>query len=195
VPVARTLKRLIERLHGRAEAARELFVHEDDWGRIEVLPASAAEWCAREHARIRAFAAAHEAPDGGGWTDIYMRSAPPVALAEMRIPFAEACAAMRRQLAAFDVVASGTFSAPEPVPRVRGFGAANTGIIVVPDRDGACVAMISLVLNGADGDCAAVVAALGALVTPEPLVLVDWARGCIVPLADALKMRAYVQGS
>ena len=61
--------RLLKLLVRRRSPPRELFVHEDDWGQIEVLPASCAAWCAQEMARLSAFAAEHEAPGGNGWTE------------------------------------------------------------------------------------------------------------------------------
>ena len=106
--------RLLNLLTRRRSPRRELFMHEDDWGQIEVLPASCADWCAQELARIGAFAAQHEAPDGSGWTDMYVRKPGPATLESLAIPFGEAVDAIGRHLPAFDMVVSGTFSAQCP---------------------------------------------------------------------------------
>lgn len=168
---------------GKRTPRRELFVHEDDWGEIEVLPAASAPWCAAEIRRIEALTSARRHPAGHGWTDLHVRAPPPHTLAELRIPFRDAVRALSAALPTFDVVTSGTFSSPEPVPRVRAFGAEpNAGIVLVPDRSGAIVEMISLVLNGTDEACSEIERAACALPTTAPLVLVDWRRGAITPL-------------
>ena len=163
---------------------RELFVHEDDWGQIEVLPASCAEWCAAEMARVAAFADQHAAPGGIGWTDVYVRSQAPGGLADLGIPFELALAGIGKRLPPFDVVTSGTFSAPEPVPHVRAFGSApNVGAVLVPSRDAGTLQMVTLVLDGGAADCAAVIAALAVLSSPRPLLIADWLRGHTLALS------------
>lgn len=175
--------RILKRWRARAPKRRELFVHEDDWGEIEVLPAASAPWCAAEIRRIEALSSARRDPDGYGWTDLHVRPSPPHTLAELRVPFPDAVRALASALPPFDVVTSGTFSAPQPVPRVRAFGPAqNVGIVLVPDRTGDIVEMISLVLNGSAETCNAVQRAASALPAPAPLVAVDWQQGTIAPL-------------
>jgi len=176
--------RLFNLLMRRRSSRRELFVHDDDWGQIEVLPASCTVWCAQEMGRLGTFAAEHEAPGGSGWTDMYVRRKPPAQIADLAIPFAAAVDALRARLPEFDVVTSGTFSAPQPVPYVRAFGPAhNVGVVLVPDRTRCSLEMISLVLDGEDAACAKVVGALAALPAAEPLLLADWLGGRTVLLA------------
>jgi hypothetical protein len=180
--IVRTLNLLLRRRLPR----RELFVHEDDWGQIEVLPASCAAWCAQEMARIDAFAAEHRAPDGSGWTDMLVRQPAPERLANLAVPFEAAVAAMSVRLPPFDAVVSGTFSDPQPVPNVRAFGPAhNVGVVLVPDRGRSSVEMIILILDGEDDACAEAIAALAALPAPERLLLADWLGGRTVLLAAA----------
>jgi hypothetical protein len=182
--------RLLNLLMRRRSPRRELFVHEDDWGQIEVLPASCAEWCAREMGRLDAFAAAHEVPDGGGWTDMYVRDKPPAQIADLAIPFAAAVDALRARLPEFDVVTSGTFSDPQPVPHVRAFGPAhNVGVVLVPDRTRCRVEMISLILDREDAASAEVVGALASLPATEPLLLADWLGGSTVLIATEQSAR------
>jgi hypothetical protein len=106
----------------RGSAGRELFVHEDNWGQIEILPSACAAWCEAEFLRIAAFSAAHREPHGYGWTDIYRRPPPPRTLADIRMPFEDAARSLAQLLPSFDQVVSGTFSSPRPVARVRAFG-------------------------------------------------------------------------
>jgi hypothetical protein len=176
--------RLLNLLMRRRSPPRELFVHEDDWGQIEALPASCAAWCAEEMARIGAFATEHRAPDGSGWTDMYLRQPAPTPLASLAIPFDAAASAIAARLPSFDVVVSGTFSAPQPVPNVRAFGTAlDVGLVLVPDRGQRHVAMISLILGGEDDACAELVSALAALPSIEPLLIADWPGGRAVLIA------------
>lgn len=176
--------RLLNLLMRRRSRPRELFVHEDDWGQIEVLPASCAAWCAQEMARVDVFAAEHRAPDGSGWTDMYLRQPAPTPLASLAIPFDAAASAIAARLPAFDAVVSGTFSAPQQVPNVRAFGTAhNVGVVIVPDRGQCHVEMISLILDGEDHACAELVGALAALPSTEPLLIADWLGGRAVPIA------------
>jgi hypothetical protein len=190
---ATMMRRLFNRMLGRGRAQRELFVHEDDWGQIEMLPAACAAWCEAEIARIDRFARDHASPDGAGWTDMYVRPAAPLTLESVRIPFGAAANVIGARLPAFDVVSSGTFSSPEPVPHVRGFGpAANSGIVLVGDKTRAHVAMITIVLNGERKEQREVLDALVHLPSSAPLLLVDWARGHVVPFGDHTEITRYV---
>jgi hypothetical protein len=193
LPGATIMRRLFNRVLGRQRQVRELFVHEDDWGQIEVLPAACRAWCEQEIARIEAFAARHAAPDGMGWTDMYVRESAPLDLESLHIPFDEASRALGARLPAFDAVLSGTFSSPQPVPHVRGFGpAANTGVVLSGDATRTVVAAITLVLHGSDGHQGSVLAALADLPAPSPLLLVDWMQGRVVPLDDRDVIASYL---
>jgi hypothetical protein len=160
-----------------------MFVHEDDWGETEVLPAECSAWCEDQFARIAAFAKAHAAPDGAGWTDVDVRRPPPRPLLDLSMSFGDATNALTACLEPFDAVVSGTFSSPDVVPHVLAFGPApNVGVVLVPDKSGSVVEMISLVLNGEASACSAAKRALALLPTPSPLVLVDWTRGTLEQL-------------
>ncbi len=167
----------------RGSARRELFVHEDDWGQIEVLPSACAAWCEDEFSRIAAFSAAHREPHGYGWTDVYRHPQPPRTLADIRMPFDDATRALAQLLPSFDRVVSGTFSSPRPVARVRGFGPElNAGIVLSPDKAGAFVETVNLILNGTEDACASVTRTASALPAPEPIILVNWQSGSVLRL-------------
>jgi hypothetical protein len=175
MPIA-TIKKWLRRRPKR----REIFLHEDDWGETEVLPAECFAWCEAELARIRDFASAHRAPEGAGWTGIYVRKPPPRPLVDLAVSFSDAATALAASLEPFDAVVSGTFSSPDVVPHVLAFGPApNAAVVLAPDKSGAAVEMISLVLNGGDDACARVKRALAFLPTPAPLILIDWTSGTL----------------
>jgi len=183
------------RLRSRSGAARRsLFVHEDDWGQIEVLPAACAGWCTHEMGRIRAFSAAHIAPDGGGWTEIYVREPPPIGLADLALPLAAVTSGLEQHLPAFDEVTSGTFSRARRVSRVKAFGLGQgAAIVVTPDDDGTRLATVHLLLDGAPQVRGEIVRAAAALIAEEPLVLVDWPRARLFALSDTYAVERYVR--
>jgi hypothetical protein len=192
-PGATIMWRLFNRVLGRTRAPRELFVHEDDWGQIEVLPSDCRAWCEQEIARIATFAARHAAPDGAGWTDMYVRQNAPVILQSLGIPLALAARAIGARLPAFEIVSSGTFSSPEPVAHVCGFGpATNTGVVLASDAARTHVTMITLVLHGSPDQQGDVLAALVDLPAVSSLLLVDWPRGHVVLLDNADAITGYL---
>ncbi|MEO8651025.1 MAG: hypothetical protein ABI391_01915 [Hyphomicrobiaceae bacterium] len=168
---------------GAAGPPRELFVDEDEYGEIEVLPVANVDWCRAELRKIAAFAEAHEVPDGLGWTDIYMRPPAPRRLADLKIPLAPILAALRERLAPFDRVTSGSFHAPEPIATAHAFGSSPlNAIVVIANADAGTVQSILLVLRE-DGNAAAdLMAALKTLPSSEPLIVIDWARGGLVQI-------------
>ena len=162
---------------------REIFVDEDEYGEIEVLPAAMADWCAAEFRKIAAFAEAHQAPGGAGWTDIYLRPPAPRRLADIRMPLAPTLKVLRARLPAFDRVVTGSYSAPEPIENARAFGASPLAAVVVIGDDATDIVRSIILVLRDDGDAAAdVMAALAALASPEPLVAVDWLRGNLVQI-------------
>ena len=90
-----------------AGSAREIFLDEDEYGEVEVLPAAMAEWCGEEFRKIAAFAEAHQAPGGMGWTDIYLRPPAPRPFADLKIPLAATLETLGASLPAFDRVVTG----------------------------------------------------------------------------------------
>ena len=164
-------------------AERALFIHEDDWGSVELLPASMAHWCRAELNKIAMFADAHRAADNAGWTDIYLRPPAPTLVADLSIPLAPVLEALAAQLSPFDRVTAGSFSAPVPAVDARAFGPSpQVAVVVLSDDEGNMVRSIFLLLNDAGADSAAVIEALRGLPSPEKLIVVDWLGGEIIEL-------------
>jgi hypothetical protein len=164
-------------------SVREIFLDEDEYGEIEVLPAGTADWCIEEFRKIAAFAEAHQAPGGMGWTDIYLRPPAPRPLADIRLPLAATVQTLGASLPAFDRVVTGNYSSPEPIQHARAFGASSlAAVIVIADVDADVVRSILLVLREGGDAAADVMAALKKLPSPEPLIVVDWPRAGLVRL-------------
>ena len=163
-------------------ANRALFVEEDAWGEVEVLPASTADWCRAEFDKIAAFSDKHRAADGAGWTDIYIRQPPPSALVDLRIPLVPTLDALAQHLPPFDTVTSGSFYEPEPVAKARAFGPSpKTAVILMGDKDENIVQSILIVADEDDG-AARLMTAMKALPSSDRLIVVDWVRGDLTPL-------------
>lgn len=173
---------IFERLHALfASPARDLFVEEDAWGEIEVLPASNADWCRAEFDRINKFSQAHRAPCDAGWTDIYIRKPPPFPFADLNLPLAPTLDVLRRHLPAFNSVTSGSFYAPEPIAMARAFGPSpKTALVVIGDKEQTLVQSILIVADEDDG-AARLMTALEALPSRDRLMVVDWVRGELIP--------------
>jgi hypothetical protein len=167
---------------GAPIAGRVLFVEEDTWGEVEVLPASNADWCRAEFDKIAAFSDKHRAPGDAGWTDIYIRKSAPSSLADLRIPLAQTLGVLRRHLPAFDSVTSGSFYAPEPIATAGAFGPSpKAALVVVGDKDQTLVESILIVADEDDGS-AGLMTALQALPSGDRLMVVDWVRGELIEL-------------
>lgn len=84
-------------------------------------------------------------------------------------------------LKAFDRVVTGSYSAPEPFDNARAFGASPRAAVVVIGDGSTDIVRSVMLVRREDGDAAAdVMAALRTLPSPEPLIVVDWARGGLV---------------
>jgi hypothetical protein len=166
-----------------AGSAREIFLDEDEYGEIEVLPAAMSDWCVEELRKIAAFANAHQAPGGAGWTDIYMRPPAPTPLADIRMPLVATLKMLGARLPAFDRVVTGSYSSPEPIETARAFGASpGAAVIVIGDEATDIVRSVMLVSREDGPRIAELMAALKGLPSPEPLIAVDWPRGGLVRL-------------
>lgn len=63
----------------------DLFVHEDDWGMVSLVPAENRADRTAVVEIARAHGEAHRAPDGAGWTDIYFAPPPPTEITARKI--------------------------------------------------------------------------------------------------------------
>lgn len=172
----------------------KLFIHEDDFSEIEILPASTAEWCAAQIAHIAAFADRHEAPDGTGWTDIYMRPPAPAGLASLAIPFEQTVEAIARRLPRFSEVSTGIYCSPVQVPGALGFGhAPNAAIVLFADKASSHVEAMNLIAQAGGAEAEALFDTLGHLPYAAALIVVDWLRGCCFAPTDAGQVTQYLR--
>ena len=192
------LKQLLPR-RNKAEAPAMLFIHEDDWGQIEVLPASCMERCRREIARITEQAERSALPPDAGWSELAVRNSPPEQISNLKIAIADVVALFSQLLPQLEGVTTGSFSSAQRVPRLLAFGfGQGAAIVIAPDRSSMYVDALTLSLDTSEHDARRrILAALAALspAAPEPLMLVDWPQGCSLMLSDRAAIDRYVVGS
>ncbi|MDH4982076.1 hypothetical protein [Hyphomicrobium sp. D-2] len=173
-----------------------LFIHEDDWGQIEVLPASCAEWCNREIARIAEQAERSALPMGAGWSELAVRDPAPEQLSNLKIVVTDVAATFSELLPQLDGVATGTFSSAQRVPRLMAFGfGQGAAIIITPDRSSQYVDALTLSLDTSEHEARyRILAAIAALSPASALMLVDWLQGCSLLLSDQTAIDDYISG-
>jgi hypothetical protein len=177
--------------------AAPFVLHDDMFEDCEIMPASAADWCARQIAQIADFAVRHEAAGGAGWTDMHVRPPAPASVADLALPYAPAVAAVGGLLPEFAQVIAGGFADPRPRPiQGRAFGPSPlSAIVVYHDDAGRNVRHIAVTLRGDDAEVANVLAALAAIPAPAPLMIVNWARAIAARLDRANEVDAYLAGA
>lgn len=84
------------------------YFHEDDYCQVEILPLENWAYCAKELGLIADFSGKHLAPDGGGWTKMYMRGDSQVPTVSKQISFEAAVRAVICHIPKYDSVTTGT---------------------------------------------------------------------------------------
>jgi hypothetical protein len=184
---------LFERLRLSLRAARQpdpkgrvLFVGDEEFDERIVLPVEAAEWVRAEIEASRNFGNVHAA-DGGGWTDIRLRAAPPLDLAVLGLDFEAACAAVGRHLPEFRAVVTGTLDKPQKVFGGKAFGRSwLEALVLTGDPQTGVLSSVDVIRKGGaeEEERAAQMAlsALAELANPRRLILVSWPQGTWWPL-------------
>jgi hypothetical protein len=177
----------------RATPPRQLVIYDDMFEDYEIMPASAAAWCTQQFGEIDTFAAKHEAPDGAGWTDIYMRPQAPATIKDLAIPYEPAVELLAQRLPEFDEAIAHGYDDPG-LQRIRGraFGTSLAAVIVYPDDAARTVRTIAVTLRGESAELAEVLAALAAIGSREPLMVVNWAASHWARLDRADEVAAYL---
>ncbi len=172
---------------------RRLVIYDDMFEDYEIMPASAAAWCRQQFGEIDAFAARHEAPDGAGWTDIYMRPEAPAKIHDLAIPYEPAVALLTQRLPEFDEAIACGFENPHWQPiRGRAFGTSLAAVVIYPDEAMQAVRTIAVTLRGGRAELTDILAALAAIGSREPLMVVNWAAGHFARLDRTDEVDAYL---
>jgi hypothetical protein len=169
-----------------------IYFHEDDYCQSQLLPLSAWTNCEKQLREIHRFADAHRV-DGNGYTDIYLRKEGPVALADLRLRYADVDRLLSAHLRCHRLVTTGYGSVADPVPRVVAYGEGQLGCIFVHfDEAGLVQEIFAQFRRMQPLQIEQMHAALSDLGRPAELLLVDWEHGQLLALADSDALRKFI---
>ena len=155
---------------------RSVFFPEDDYCRQEILPAAALDYCRSEIAKIDAFAREHQAQDGIGWTDIYIRDKAPQPLVDLNITREQFAEIVGATLEPFAKVKTGYGIHHETAANTTAFGYDELCVILADwNATGRIEHIWTSIFTDRPERLETTVRALQALGEAFPLLYVDWA--------------------
>lgn len=119
---------ILDTLFRPERPSRDVFLHEDDYCLVELLPAANWWWCLEEMSRIDDYAMRHEA-EGGGWTPVEVSDFRPAPLGDLELDVNEFIAQLHTRLPVFDRVVVGYSDQREPVPDMVANGISPDGAV------------------------------------------------------------------
>jgi hypothetical protein len=171
------------------------FFHEDDFGAVEILPVEAWVHCERQLGRIAEHDVKHRAPDGQGWTALYLREDAPTSLADLSLTLAELDAALSPHLPSTEDVTTGYSTHREPVKRMRAWVVGGYMALYASwDEGGRVLSIFCTSSYVAPEKQPAFLAALKALGALRPLLLVDWHADALLRLDDMELLQRWLNG-
>jgi hypothetical protein len=173
-------------------AKREIYFHEDDHCQQELLPREALAFVETQIKKIGEFAAAHRAPDGTGWTDMYLRPQPPATFRTFAMTKNDFDALISPHLPPFDLVYTGYSSYRERCRNTAAWGTSpHNAIFVDWDDEGIICNIWTQFFESDEKSLLAASKAVAALGTLHSLIYVDWAWGyaCEVTNEEAFASR------
>lgn len=161
---------------------REAYFHEDDEGQVQLLPLDNLQHCQAQMGQQQAFADAHQSR--AGWTEMYVREAPPSKLASLGITAQQLRLAVMEVLPPYDAVFTGYGSYRVECGKVLAFGRDDTETLFAGLDEHGIVA---------DLWCSDGMPELLRLPLQEQLLLADWNAGLACPLSDRELFVRYLQ--
>jgi hypothetical protein len=161
-----------------------VYLHEDDWGMIALFPVENRKESEATVAEAQAHGDAHRAPDGAGWTAIYVAEAPKIPITTREIRLDALAAALGPAWRRYAAVESGYSSLQEEMP--GGFAFTDGQDAVYGTFEGDLVT--SLAVRDAVPSVRAALARIG---TKWRLQLVDLWRDEVVDLSDDTELDRY----
>lgn len=101
---------------------KEIYFHEDDYCQIELAPVENEEFIKQEIDAISNFSEQHKAPNGIGWTKMYMRKEPQCTLKEKGIHIKEFDDRVGKVIGKYDEVYTGYSTYKEKCRNTNGYG-------------------------------------------------------------------------
>jgi hypothetical protein len=165
---------------------REVYFHEDDFCQQQLLPRDAADFVRKELRAISDFSDEHRAPDGMGWTEMYIRGEAPAELPLLRIEKEKLGSYVSPFLPPFDAVFTGYSSHREQCEKTGAWGtSAQCALFANWNDDGIIQSVWAEFLKDDEESIHAATRAIATLGMHYPLVYVDWARGYVCDANDS----------
>lgn len=172
---------------------RRAYFHEDDYGRIEVLPVENWYYCASQLGLIAKFYEQHRAPNGTGGTGMSVRHPQPTSLSTLAIPDAELSRRLAAHLLPFDRVETGHGTQIVECERTRAFGPDGDCAVFYSFDETGIVTKIWLGLGGpAPTEREMLLSAFRDVQGMRKLLLVDWPWERLFALDDFDVIAAYL---
>jgi hypothetical protein len=172
---------------------KEIYYHEDDYCQIEVLPVSNWQHCAEQMGEIQTFSEAHKAPNGMGWTQMYMRPDNPVGLSHSGIAITALRSALARVAEEYGPVYTGYSTYRELSKNTVAFCAADGAILYADHNDAGVVEHIWLTLDPTTEDQKSRALSLFmSLAEQGEFLLSDWGWCALVMLKDSGALSQYL---
>jgi hypothetical protein len=169
-----------------ALAKREIYFHEDDYCKQELLPREALPFAEAQVKQIDEFADAHRAPSGLGWTEIYTRKDSPVGFRTLGMKKEDFDVAISPHLPTFDLVYTGYSSYRERSWKAAAWGTAQHNALFADWGDDGIITNVWTQFFDSDEKsllaASKAVAALGML---HSIIYVDWAWGYTCEIINA----------
>ena len=169
-----------------------IYLHEDEFGQIELLPLSLWQYCVDEMKEIDGFAEAHKTDFG--WSKIYLREEPPKSLSDFSISLSDFRDCVEKTLAPYSKVTTGYSSYQETCDNTFAWGIPDKSLDIfcylTPENN---IVEISLVFG-----CLNETTLQNALTTfsnlprSQELILADWKWGHLLRISDEQKLQEYL---
>lgn len=170
---------------------RDVWFHEDDAGQIEFLPVSNLRYCKKEMGIIDAHADEHRV-EGGGWSQVYLRSDAPESLATLGITFSELSDALGMNLEPYERVFIGFGTNRELCSRTFAWGDERFDLFAEVNETKVIKYLWFGLGKWSFDKQQHYCEILFGLPHATELLIADWPASRVVRLADSEDVRAYV---
>ena len=169
-----------------------IYLHEDEFGQVELLPLSLWQYCADQMKEIDEFSEIHKTDSG--WSEIYLREEPPKSLSDFSIPLTVFRDCVEKTLVAYSRVTSGYSSYVETCENCFAWGISDKSFTIFCDTTSeGNITGISI-----DFGCLDETTFQNPLTTfnnipkTKELILADWKWSQLLRIADEQKLREYL---
>jgi hypothetical protein len=171
----------------------DIYFHEDDYCQIEILPISNWEHCVSQIGEIESFSEAHRAPEGEGWSEMYMRKENLSTLLELNVSRTVLTTALCEALPECDTVYTGYSTYREKCDHTTAFACSPQVAVFADFNKDNITEHIWLTLDVSEQDeLESIMNAFHALSMLGDLLFVDWGWGVLNTLAETEALKLYL---